>query len=265
MLLMLGQMRMLADSTFIIDQNLDTRHDVKVSEAMNILSDALEGSDTKVVIFSEWERMARLMAMELDARGLSYAFLHGGVEDRKRNDIIEHFQNDSQCRIFLSTDTGSTGLNLQTAGILINLDLPWNPAVLEQRIGRIYRIGQDDPIQVLNLVSKDSIEERMIDRLRFKRSLFEGALDGGDDTIFLSEDRFQGFMESLASLTPEASPRRGEKEDTKEDATFSEGDSPLLGEESEVRLFLSSLRNILQSPEKTKQLAEAITQILNET
>ncbi len=269
MLLMLGQMRMLADSTFIIDQNLDTRHDVKVSEAMNILSDALEGSDTKVVIFSEWERMARLMAMELNARGLSYAFLHGGVEDRKRNDIIEHFQNDSQCRIFLSTDTGSTGLNLQTAGILINLDLPWNPAVLEQRIGRIYRIGQDEPIQVLNLVSKDSIEERMIDRLRFKRSLFEGALDGGDDTIFLSEDRFQGFMESLASLTPEASPRRGEKEDTKEDAkvdaTFSEGDSPLLGEESEVRLFLSSLRNILQSPEKTKQLAEAITQILNET
>ena len=269
MLLMLGQMRMLADSTFIIDQNLDTRHDVKVSEAMNILSDALEGSDTKVVIFSEWERMARLMAMELDARGLSYAFLHGGVEDRKRNDIIEHFQNDSQCRIFLSTDTGSTGLNLQTAGILINLDLPWNPAVLEQRIGRIYRIGQDEPIQVLNLVSKDSIEERMIDRLRFKRSLFEGALDGGDDTIFLSEDRFQGFMESLASLTPEASPRRGEEEDTKEDAkvdaTFSEGDSPLLGEESEVRLFLSSLRNILQSPEKTKQLAEAITQILNET
>ena len=265
MLLMLGQMRMLADSTFIIDQNLDTRHDVKVSEAMNILSDALEGSDTKVVIFSEWERMARLMAMELDARGLSYAFLHGGVEDRKRNDIIEHFQNDSQCRIFLSTDTGSTGLNLQAAGILINLDLPWNPAVLEQRIGRIYRIGQDEPIQVLNLVSKDSIEERMIDRLRFKRWLFEGALDGGDDTIFLSEDRFQGFMESLASLTPEASPRRGEKEDTKEDATFSEGDSPLLGEESEVRLFLSSLRNILQSPEKTKQLAEAITQILNET
>ena len=269
MLLMLGQMRMLADSTFIIDQNLDTRHDVKVSEAMNILSDALEGSDAKVVIFSEWERMARLTAMELDARGLSYAFLHGGVEDRKRNDIIEHFQNDSQCRIFLSTDTGSTGLNLQAAGILINLDLPWNPAVLEQRIGRIYRIGQDEPIQVLNLVSKDSIEERMIDRLRFKRSLFEGALDGGDDTIFLSEDRFQGFMESLASLTPEASPRRGEKEDTKEDAkvdaTFSEGDSPLLGEESEVRLFLSSLRNILQSPEKTKQLAEAITQILNET
>ena len=268
MLLMLGQMRMLADSTFIIDQNLDTRHDVKVSEAMNILSDALEGSDTKVVIFSEWERMARLMAMELDARGLSYAFLHGGVEDRKRNDIIEHFQNDSQCRIFLSTDTGSTGLNLQTAGILINLDLPWNPAVLEQRIGRIYRIGQDEPIQVLNLVSKDSIEERMIDRLRFKRSLFEGTLDGGDDTIFLSEDRFQGFMESLASLScPPADnvlPGRSAADGrSPEEEKPSRQDAPLPEEEPVVRLFLTSLRNILQSPEKTRQLAEAIDQILN--
>lgn len=268
MLLMLGQMRMLADSTFIIDQNLDTRHDVKVSEAMNILSDALEGSDTKVVIFSEWERMARLMAMELDARGLSYAFLHGGVEDRKRNDIIEHFQNDSQCRIFLSTDTGSTGLNLQTAGILINLDLPWNPAVLEQRIGRIYRIGQDEPIQVLNLVSKDSIEERMIDRLRFKRSLFEGALDGGDDTIFLSEDRFQGFMESLASLSCPPSdnvlPGRSAADGrSPEEEKPSRQDAPLPEEEPVVRLFLTSLRNILQSPEKTRQLAEAIDQILN--
>ena len=270
MLLMLGQMRMLADSTFIIDQNLDTRHDVKVSEAMNILSDALEGSDTKVVIFSEWERMARLMAMELDARGLSYAFLHGGVEDRKRNDIIEHFQNDSQCRIFLSTDTGSTGLNLQTAGILINLDLPWNPAVLEQRIGRIYRIGQDEPIQVLNLVSKDSIEERMIERLRFKRSLFEGTLDGGDDTIFLSEDRFQGFMESLSlSLTfPKEEEGQGARSKEQENTIGTQNQSscsPSHAPCAEITAFLSSLRDILQSPEKTKQLAEAITQILNET
>lgn len=268
MLLMLGQMRMLADSTFIIDQNLDTRHDVKVSEAMNILSDALEGSDTKVVIFSEWERMARLVAMELDARGLSYAFLHGSLEAKKRDEVIGRFQSDSECRIFLSTDTGSTGLNLQAAGIIINLDLPWNPAVLEQRIGRIYRIGQEMPVQVLNLVSKDSIEERMIDRLRFKRSLFEGTLDGGDDTIFLSEDRFQGFMESLASLSCPPSnnvlPGRSAADGrSPEEEKPSRQDAPLPEEEPVVRLFLTSLRNILQSPEKTRQLAEAIDQILN--
>lgn len=268
LLLMLGQMRMLADSTFIIDQDLDGRHDVKVGEVMNILSDALEGSDTKVVIFSEWERMARLVAMELDARGLRYEFLHGSLEAKKRDEVIGRFQSDNECRIFLSTDTGSTGLNLQAAGIIINLDLPWNPAVLEQRIGRIYRIGQEMPVQVLNLVSKDSIEERMIDRLRFKRSLFEGALDGGDDTIFLSEDRFQGFMESLASLScPPADnvlPGRSAADGrSPEEEKPSRQDAPLPEEEPVIRLFLTSLRNILQSPEKTRQLAEAIDQILN--
>lgn len=268
LLLMLGQMRMLADSTFIIDQDLDGRHDVKVGEVMNILSDALEGSDTKVVIFSEWERMARLVAMELDARGLRYEFLHGSLEAKKRDEVIGRFQSDNECRIFLSTDTGSTGLNLQAAGIIINLDLPWNPAVLEQRIGRIYRIGQEMPVQVINLVSKDSIEERMIDRLRFKRSLFEGTLDGGDDTIFLSEDRFQGFMESLASLScPPADnvlPGRSAADGrSPEEEKPSRQDAPLPEEEPVVRLFLTSLRNILQSPEKTRQLAEAIDQILN--
>ena len=259
LLLMLGQMRMLADSTFIIDQDMENRHDVKVAEAMNILEDALDGGTAKIVVFSEWERMLRLLAMELDARSIRYEFLHGSVPSQKRNDLIERFTNESECRIFLSTDTGSTGLNLQVASILINLDLPWNPAVLEQRIGRIYRIGQETPIQVLSLVSKDSIEESMIDRLRFKRSMFEGALDSGDDTIFLSDDRFKGFMESLSA--PLLLPRGGESdpENLEEQEVSPRGDL-----EGVVANFLTSLRDILQSPEKTKQLADAITQILKE-
>ena len=265
LLLMLGQMRMLADSTFIIDQDLEHRHDVKVNEVMNILEDALDGGTAKIVVFSEWERMARLVAMELDSRGIRYEFLHGNVPSNKRSELIERFTNDSDCRIFLSTDTGSTGLNLQVASILINLDLPWNPAVLEQRIGRIYRIGQEMPIQVLNLVSKDSIEEDMIERLKFKSSMFEGALDGGDDTIFLSDDKFRGFMSSLSPAFTQ-----GEKEsdlkdpkDLRDFKVFRE-QAPSPSERDGVRLFLSSLRDILQSPEKTKKLADAITKILNE-
>lgn len=275
LLLMLGQMRMLADSTFIIDQDKENRHDVKVSEVMNILEDALNGGTAKIVIFSEWERMARLVATELNERGIRYEFLHGSIPAQKRDELIERFTNDSDCRIFLSTDTGSTGLNLQAASILINLDLPWNPAVLEQRIGRIYRIGQEIPIQVLSLVSKDSIEESMIERLKFKQSMFEGALDGGDDTIFLSEDRFKNFM---SSLSPALSKGEGENAPLQlpkgepSPLSFGEGwgeavkdfrdqaPSPL--ERDGVRLFLSSLRDILQSPEKTKQLADAITKIL---
>ena len=246
LLLMLGQMRMLADSTFVIDQNQESRHDVKVSEVMNILCDALEGSEAKIVVFSEWERMARLVATELDARGIRYEFLHGDVPAKKRDELINRFQNDADCRIFLSTDAGSTGLNLQVASILINLDLPWNPAVLEQRVGRIYRIGQEMPVQVLSLVSKGSIEESMIERLRFKRSLFEGALDGGDDTIFLSEDRFKNFMESLApAFTSPLSNSPLQGEDTAE--LLAKEVSPR-GDSEGVKLFLTSLRDNLQSP-----------------
>ena len=267
LLLMLGQMRMLADSTFIIDQNQEHRHDVKVGEVMNILDDALDGGTAKIVVFSEWERMARLVATELDARGIRYEFLHGNVPSQKREELIERFTNDDNCRIFLSTDTGSTGLNLQIASILINLDLPWNPAVLEQRIGRIYRLGQEMPVQVLSLVSKGSIEESMIERLRFKRSMFEGALDGGDDTIFLSDDRFKGFMSEIASLADTAPlqlPQGGENGSDAQSLEASES-LPLGGDEEgpSVASFLTSLRDILQSPEKTKKLADAITQILN--
>ena len=269
LLLMFGQMRMLADSTFIIDQDKEKRHDVKVAEVINILDDALSGGTAKIVVFSEWERMARLVAMELDARGIRYEFLHGSVPSQKRDELIERFTNESDCRIFLSTDTGSTGLNLQVASILINLDLPWNPAVLEQRIGRIYRIGQEVPVQVLNLVSKDSIEENMIDRLRFKRSMFEGALDGGDDTIFLSDDRFKSFMSSLSPTL-----LKGEEENAHEDLKdFKDpkdskdlndtkaSPSPL--EKDGVKQLLTTLRDILQSPEKTKQLENALTTIIS--
>ena len=262
LLLMLSQMRMLADSTFILNQDLENRHDVKISEAMNILDDALNGGTAKVVVFSEWERMLRLLAMELDAADIRYEFLHGSVPSQKRSELIEHFTNDDDCRIFLSTDAGSTGLNLQVASILINLDLPWNPAILEQRIGRIYRIGQETPIQVMSLVAKGSIEESMIDRLKFKRSMFEGALDGGDDTIFLSEDRFKGFMSEIANMTRERDEGQVIREDIEPE--IDSNPSPPPPSEDIVSAFLSSLKDILQSPEKTKKLADAITQILKE-
>lgn len=222
LLLMLGQMRMLADSTFIVDQDMENRHDVKVAELMNILEDALEGTDGKVVIFSEWERMTRLVAMELEAHGLGFAYLSGNVPGHKRSELVERFTNDKDCRIFLSTDAGSTGLNLQTASLIVNLDLPWNPAILEQRIGRIYRIGQEMPVQVMNLVTRGSIEESMIERLRFKKSMFAGALDGGEDTIFLSDDRFRGFMSELSSLMQQTSLKVDEPtEDSVEEAESS--------------------------------------------
>lgn len=201
LIMSLTRMRMVCDSTFIIDQR--TRKDTKVDELMNILEEFLETNDSKVVIFSQWERMTRLVAAEFDKKGIEYEYLHGGIPSQKREKVLTNFKENPNSRIFLSTDTGGVGLNLQSASLVINLDIPWNPAVLEQRIGRVYRLGQNRNVTVINLVSTGTIEHKMLDVLKFKSSMASGVLDGGEDTIFLDNDQFKGFMEYLETLTDE--------------------------------------------------------------
>lgn len=198
LLLSLSQMRMVCDSTYILDQR--SRYDTKIDEVMNILNNVFENGDEKVVIFSQWERMTRLIAAELDKINVRYEYLHGGIPSEKRKVLMEHFTELPESRVFISTDAGSTGLNLQVASILINMDLPWNPAILEQRIARIYRIGQKHSIQVINMVAPSSIEERMLSTLNFKTSLFEGILDNGEDCILLEDSKLDKIMENISDM-----------------------------------------------------------------
>src|SRR5207253_2370614 len=103
---------------------------------------------------------------------------------------------------------GGVGLNLQFASVVVNMDLPWNPAVLEQRIGRVHRLGQRRPVQVVNFVAQGTIEEGMLGLLKFKKSLFAGVLDGGEKEVFLGGSRLNRFMESVEKTTgsiPESS------------------------------------------------------------
>ena len=108
----------------------------------------------------------------------------GCVPGDKRGALVEQFHNDPDCRLFLSTDAGGVGLNLQhAAAVVVNMDLPWNPAVLEQRIGRVHRMGQSRGVQVINFVGQGSIEEGMLSVLAFKKSLFAGVLDGDRKSV----------------------------------------------------------------------------------
>lgn len=198
LLLFLSMMRMVCDSTFILDQK--TRHDTKIDEVMAIVNNLLEEGEGKVVIFSQWERMLRILKDELDRNNVDFCFLHGGVPSVKRKNLIDRFREDPDCRVFLSTDAGATGLNLQSASLLINLDLPWNPAVLEQRIARIYRLGQANPVQIINMVAKDTIEERMLSTLTFKSNLAAGILDGGEDAVFVENSKFDRIAEVVESV-----------------------------------------------------------------
>ena len=201
LLMLLAQMRMVCDSSYILDQK--TRYDTKVEECVNIISDLISEEGEKVVVFSQWERMTRLIAKELEKKEIEFEYLYGGVPSEKRKNLVDNFMNEPSSRVFLSTDAGSTGLNLQAAATIINVDLPWNPAVLEQRIGRIYRLGQQNNIQVINLVAPYSIEEGMLGKLRFKTSMFEGVLDDGEDSVFISDDKFTKMMETVSGIVKE--------------------------------------------------------------
>ena len=198
LMIFLNIMRMVCDSTFIIDQ--ETRNDSKIGELMDILGKVFAEGDEKVVIFSQWERMTRIVSGELDDRNIKYQYLHGGVPGSDRGKLFENFNNDPGCRIFLSTDAGGVGLNLQAASLLINLDIPWNPAVLEQRIARIYRIGQKKNVSVINMVSAGTIEHKMLGVLSFKKGLAEGILDQGENAIFLDDSKFRILMNSVEEM-----------------------------------------------------------------
>ncbi|MBI5192368.1 MAG: SWF/SNF helicase family protein, partial [Nitrospirae bacterium] len=131
---------------------------------------------------------------------VGYQYLHGGVPSIKRKDLLTNFREDKDCLVFLSTDAGGVGLNLQSASVLVNLDIPWNPAVLEQRIGRIHRLGQHKPVNVINFISRGTIEENLLGLLSFKKSVFEGVLDNGENIVFMGEGKLKQFMNSVAKM-----------------------------------------------------------------
>ncbi len=195
----LQNMRMSCNSTFLLDQETD--HGVKADELAALLEGVFVQPEAKAVVFSQWTRTHEIVIRRLEARGIGYVSFHGGVPSEKRPALVERFRDDPQCRVFLSTDAGSTGLNLQHASTLVNMDLPWNPAVLEQRIARIHRMGQKSPVQIVNYVSKGTIEEGMLSVLSFKRSLAAGILDGGTGEISLGGSRLNRFMKDVENVT----------------------------------------------------------------
>ncbi|MBS3916573.1 MAG: DEAD/DEAH box helicase [Sulfuritalea sp.] len=195
----LQNMRMSCNSTYLLDQETD--HGVKADELAALFDDLFAQPDAKAVVFSQWTRTHDIVIRRLEARGIAYVSFHGGVPSEKRPALVDRFRDDPHCRVFLSTDAGATGLNLQHASTLVNMDLPWNPALLEQRIARIHRMGQKRPVQIVNFVAKGTIEEGMLSVLAFKRSLSAGILDGGTGEISLGGSRLNRFMKDVENVT----------------------------------------------------------------
>jgi superfamily II DNA or RNA helicase len=195
----LQNMRMSCNSTYLLDQETD--HGVKADELAALFDDLFADPEAKAVVFSQWTRTHDILIRRLEAKRWGYVSFHGGVPSDKRPALVKRFRDDPTCRVFLSTDAGGTGLNLQHASTVVNMDLPWNPAILEQRVARIHRIGQVRPVQVINFVAKGTIEEGMLSVLAFKRSLSAGILDGGSGEISLGGSRLNRFMKEVENVT----------------------------------------------------------------
>jgi superfamily II DNA or RNA helicase len=199
LMIALQAMRMSCDSTYLLDQSTD--FGIKADELVTLLDEVYEEQGVKAVVFSQWLRMHELLVRRFPGKPWEHVLFHGGVQTVKRRGLVDRFRQEDACRAFLSTDAGGVGLNLQHANVVINMDLPWNPAVLEQRIGRVHRLGQQRPVRVVNFVSQGTIEEGMLNVLRFKKSLFAGVLDGGEKEVFLGGTRLKRFLETVEQTT----------------------------------------------------------------
>jgi hypothetical protein len=195
----LNMMRMVCDTNYIL--NDQHRACPKMKELEKILEESRDNQDVKVIIFSEWVRMLELARDLCQRLKLGFAWHTGAVPQTRRRAEINIFKTDPNCRIFLSTDSGAAGLNLQNASVVVNCDLPWNPAKLEQRIARAWRKHQTRPVTVINLISEKTIEHRMLETLSNKQALSDGVLDlkGNLAEIKLRSGR-QAFLSKLQQL-----------------------------------------------------------------
>lgn len=194
---------MVCDSTYLIDRK--THISPKLKELDGIIDELVVQNKRKMVIFSEWTTMTFLIAKHLSDMGIPFVELSGKVPVKKRQALIDGFTNNPECRVFLSTDAGGTGLNLQAADCVVNFELPWNPAKMNQRIGRVSRIGQESGcINVINLIAKNSIEERIRAGIQLKTDLFKGVFDDdGPDVVEFSREKRDELLNRLRAMMGE--------------------------------------------------------------
>ena len=199
--------RMTADSTVLVDKQ-KPGYSSKLTYLEELLDGLFQEADRKVLLFSEWTKMLDLIEPLLKSRKLDFVRLDGQVPQKDRQALVNRFREDPNCRLFITTNAGSTGLNLQAANTVINVDLPWNPAVLEQRIARAHRMGQQQPVQIYILVTEETIEEGLLNTLSAKHELALAALDPESDVtqvdLVTGIDELRSRLEVLLGAQGEA-------------------------------------------------------------
>ena len=179
----LMRLRQICDSpTLIPDKRYYTTESVKADELIREISENV--SNHKALIFSQFLGMLELVGKKLTEQGISFAYLDGKTKNRK--EVVEKFQSDEGCKVFLiSLTAGGTGLNLTAADYVYIVDPWWNPAVEQQAIDRTHRIGQTKNIFAYKMICKDTVEEKIL-MLQEKKKKLAGDIVG-DDSAFVKK------------------------------------------------------------------------------
>ena len=177
----------------------------KLRELERTLHDLCLDAGRKVVVFSEWTSMTKRAESLCRRLGIACFHLHGGVPVKRRPALIRAFEQHRGAAVFLSTDAGGVGLNLQAAEAVVNLDLPWNPAKLEQRLARVHRIGSKKPVRTVLIVATDCVEDGILRLHDTKRNVLENVwATDGEDRIMApgGSGAFRAMVDALLEREP---------------------------------------------------------------
>ena len=236
----LQQARMACNAAGLVDK--ETKGSPKLDEMADLLDEICFQSGLKAVVFSCWELMTQMVEKRLRKMGLGYVRLHGGVPTAKRGELMDRFRDDDAVQVFISTDAGGVGLNLQSGAALINLDVPWNPAVLEQRNARIHRLGQKRSVQIITMVAAASYEEQVLSLVNTKQHLFDNVVkeDATEDVVGVSKKMLESLLEELGS------PKEAGVEEQLEEAAADEVNPADMGREPKDRPLDEAMRDTIK-------------------
>lgn len=236
----------------------DTTPDSKYAALIDALRELLRVErDVKIVIFSYFRKTLAYLQEQLRRDGIGSVVIHGGVPYEDRDGVVRQFAERQEIHVLLSSEVGSEGIDLQFARVVVNYDLPWNPMKVEQRIGRLDRLGQRaDKISIVNLAVAGTIEERILERLYTRIGIFERSL--GDLEAILGS-QIQNL--ALDLLRGELSPEQQSDRITQTERAIEERRRSEIQLEDNSGVFVGTSDFILERINDARRLGRWITPV----
>lgn len=233
---------------FSLDKGIDIfadSKDAKVDMLIKIIKEVFAGGTKKLVVFALFRRTLKYLYIRLKKAGYNSLIIHGQIDNRA--EILQQFKNDNSVHILLSSEVGSEGLDMQFCNAMVNYDLPWNPMVVEQRIGRIDRFGQKSPVvNIYNIVVAGSIQEVIYMRLLERIGIFRNTI-GDLEAILDAQVEINGKSITIQDLYNQMEKDFFTKELTKEEKEkkIAEVELAIENERENLRHLQEELNNTL--------------------